>query len=925
MKFFKHLAAVLAAAMIITLIPAQTANAAKYSKLAFQEATSSSQCITSFELAKGKTRDLKFYGVGDYRTTGIGWSSSNDAVATVDKNGIVKAVGVGSAQITYSAKGYISIPTTVVVTTTDYNVYIAEQNSGMRYTSYNLMLGKTVDFKFVGAKGWSTSLYSASWNTTDDSVATVDNYGIVTPVKIGTCQIVLTIIEKKTGKVAYAVQPVTINVKSATPTATPTPKATATPTATPTPKAGFSVQQTSYNQAVVTFGNTAIKDSAISLTCDENPIMETSKVENGKVTITFVIPLENGKEYTIRNSGSTDNFKFKAVVGSAVTVGLAYDCLGEENKAYPGEKVNLHPQVLDANGIVLDQVPEVELEYDGLSFPMYEDYITASDRVGTTYRITVKSYSATGSVIQKVYTITVVNKPAYAVSKIEAKLVETGESYSSKNATGLSLCIGDETKGISIRYSDNRGNTNKETIVGEEAVVGKDGDVYGYFTFTSSNENVLVVDDNGAILPLKQGSATITVTFVDIDSDPIRRSTVGSFIVSVGAARQISSITKTYKSAQNNTLCVQPGADDYNKMVITYTFKDQNGSLIDPATIELDTYTVKSTTDVTSNFTVTSDVDSDKKELYLTVTVRSNPIASGKQTTVYLITNWLYNTDYNTRAKQDTTNRITIIDTTAGSPTPTYVAMWSQDSAKSLGLSAGGGDLEISAYLIESKNGGYADAVTAITPVPAQPTYGAGDVGHYFYEVTKSGTNKSKDYIKNTSATLLNGKVTVPVRAAFGALGESDLKSAENLASIGVVTVTINFYQVKQGGTTNNPTYKAQKIASLSKTLKNEDPSSSATVAITNNTTEYAIDSEGGWIDWLQEHATIVIKNGITGETYTVNAQKSFDSYGILAVPNFSTNTTYLKGLDLYLPDKAGSGYVKLKVSITANPKVQNR
>ena len=922
MKFFKHLAAVLAAAMIITLIPAQTANAAKYSKLAFQEATSSSQCITSFELAKGKTRDLKFYGVGDYKTTGIGWSSSNDAVATVDKNGIVKAVGVGSAQITYSAKGYISIPTTVVVTTTDYNVYIAEQNSGMRYTSYNLMLGKTVDFKFVGAKGWSTSLYSASWNTTDDSVATVDNYGIVTPVKIGTCQIVLTIIEKKTGKVAFAVQPVTINVKSATPTATPTPVATATPTLAP---AGFTVTQTKSNEVEVKFSNTAITDTNINLACSGASIQSKTAVKEGVVKLTFSSELADGVEYTVSNTtastGATTSVKFKASNGPVASVGLRYSCCGVDNKAYPDEKVYLYPECYDANGVVITSATAELYSYEGgYDWPVYENYFDAGS-VGTRYTYYVKAYKSNGTEIKSPnIVITVSSKPAYAISSMAAKIAHIDETYSTSKSTSLTVFMGDENVGLALRYTDNRGNTNKETVVGEEAE-----NTAGFFEFVSSNENVIFADNDGTLYPVKQGTAQIKVNFVNLEGDSARTSLVGTFTVTVGAARYISEATQTYTSSQSKKISSVAGDDHYNQIVIKYVFKDQAKAVIDPSQPEIDSFTAKySTTDLTNAFSY--NYDGTKGELTFTV-ADATKLPNRSATSVRFEVKWAYNTANNNKIYTATSDTIQVVKVDYGTPTPTYVPIWTASSANGLGLNAGSEELSVGAVVVKSLNGGYTDFMPITGVYDKNATYGSGDVGNIYYSISVSGTSGSKNVSAN-DASVSGNTLVVPVRRAFGDLatgGAAD--DAKALSSIGTVTVRITFYMVKASGSGSNIRYQASQIGSaLSKTLRNDDPSSSVSVMINNATIDYKPESDSDWITWLETACTTTIKNGFTGKTIIVNKENGFSENDIDVVPNYKTSTSttyaYITSVDFFI--EVNGGYVKLTAQIGKSVKINN-
>ena len=111
------------------------------------------------------------------------WSSDNEAVATVDANGVVTAVSGGSANITVS-DGYTSA---VCI------VRVSGGSSGQGTSTGGLTLDKeditlnstwpTYTFTASGASGTIT------WSSSNTNVATVDANGTVTRVGSGTCTI----------------------------------------------------------------------------------------------------------------------------------------------------------------------------------------------------------------------------------------------------------------------------------------------------------------------------------------------------------------------------------------------------------------------------------------------------------------------------------------------------------------------------------------------------------------------------------------------------------------------------------------------------------------------------------------------------------------------------------------------------------------
>jgi len=113
-SFFKKLAFVMALAMVVSAAaPAASASAA-VSGVSLQ---GTKTIVDTYELAKvGATVDFSFQGAPkDWKTT-FKWASSNEAVATVDKAGVVTAVAEGTAIISITAGADSSYYEEVAVT-----------------------------------------------------------------------------------------------------------------------------------------------------------------------------------------------------------------------------------------------------------------------------------------------------------------------------------------------------------------------------------------------------------------------------------------------------------------------------------------------------------------------------------------------------------------------------------------------------------------------------------------------------------------------------------------------------------------------------------------------------------------------------------------------------------------------------------------
>ena len=116
----------------------------------------------------------------------ITWSSGDETVATVDGNGLVTAVSNGMAEITAKSGGLSSgadisveqVPAAIVIT-------VEPESATLTAIDQTLQLTATVS----DANEVAIEDAAVSWSSSDESVATVDEAGLVTPVSSGTADI----------------------------------------------------------------------------------------------------------------------------------------------------------------------------------------------------------------------------------------------------------------------------------------------------------------------------------------------------------------------------------------------------------------------------------------------------------------------------------------------------------------------------------------------------------------------------------------------------------------------------------------------------------------------------------------------------------------------------------------------------------------
>jgi uncharacterized protein YjdB len=129
------------------------------------------------------------------------WSSDNTGVATVASDGVVTAVGPGSASITATSEGRSGSAAVTVVSAAvgSVTVSLASSTIGVARTTQATATTKDTNGNVVTGR-------FVTWSSDNTAIATVDASGVVTGVAIGSANITATS-EGKTGSATVSVAP----------------------------------------------------------------------------------------------------------------------------------------------------------------------------------------------------------------------------------------------------------------------------------------------------------------------------------------------------------------------------------------------------------------------------------------------------------------------------------------------------------------------------------------------------------------------------------------------------------------------------------------------------------------------------------------------------------------------------------------------
>ncbi|MBP3593502.1 MAG: Ig-like domain-containing protein [Lachnospiraceae bacterium] len=381
-KNLKKLSLAVIFAMAVSLITpaAQVAEAATTKTFTYAE-QKTGDTVTTLVMNKGEKVDLKFNGVSNWKTYKYKWVSSNTKVAVVDSAGMITALSEGVATIKLTVSGgdgtkYTSTGVTVYVDSIEQEVTIGTSSKD-EIKSYTMEMNQKIALKANGIKDNVGGRYEFSWSSTDTSVATINEKGIITPVAPGLSVIQLTVKKVFSGE-EFEATPIALLVKgegeapaaTATPAPTKKPSATATPaptkkpdaTATPTPTAtpiptvtpvpsdeyvGYSVTLKSDKELLLTF------DQKVDYTTTDIQLYQlitagstvipvkwevanvTTDSTGRQLSVVPVIPFSNGDKYMVKaGSADVNGSAINVIIGEPNRIEITYKCLGTEGVAY---------------------------------------------------------------------------------------------------------------------------------------------------------------------------------------------------------------------------------------------------------------------------------------------------------------------------------------------------------------------------------------------------------------------------------------------------------------------------------------------------------------------------------------------------------------------------------------------------------------
>ena len=535
----KVLAFALAAAMVVTAVPATNAQAASTAKLSAKKAT----------VYVGSSKTLTVTTPSSWKSVKTTVSSSAKSIAKVSKTSTKKvkvtAVKAGKAKVTVKVtakKNGKKVSKTLAsnITVKNYKVRLEDATGATVSGTTIAVVGTPVQFTAKTAPAKAAVTYTSS----DSAIATVDTTGKVTPVK--------------TGKVTITAA---------------TDKATTTAEVEVKNYVLKSVAQTKANTLeTVVLGKTSdIKpaDIKITNTANNNAIavksVSVDKADATKVTVETFADMKDAAKYNVELDGTVQTFTATDGVVSDVNVTpvtIAANTKGTEIKG----------QTVDKNNIIIDEFKASEASGKNaeLNLSTTQGYVDGD-------KLVLPTVGNKGTAEVKYHTY-----------KFDTNGNEVG-AYTKKVDITAVAENAITTTGFNMTFADKAPNWDKDKTTNQLAIgssknayfkfVGSDGKEisnYSDYSVVSSDDSILLLPKTTlinsttpvSVKGIKEGAAYINV----LDKDG---KVVKSLAVSVTASSKLTNVTlgntaiTISKTASVDNKVSVKAVDQYNNDITT--------------------------------------------------------------------------------------------------------------------------------------------------------------------------------------------------------------------------------------------------------------------------------------------------------------------------------------------------------------------
>lgn len=448
----------------------------------------------------------------------VTYKSSNTRVATVDKNGLLKAVAPGTCKITCASA-------------TDSNKYdvckvTVVSKTKIKLANKVLVLNKGIAKKAAYTVAGSGKGLTFKWSSSNSSIAAVSPTGVIKAKAQGNCMITITASNGAAARIAVTVvQPITsIKLSGSKTTLEPGHKKTVTATVGPSNATSKSLVWSSSNSSVATVNKgviTAVGKGTCIITCRSKFYSNISV--SYKVTVKQAVTAVSMESAVKLNENSTKRLTAKAVPNTASNARLSF------------KSSNASVAAVSSNGVITAK-----------SKGNCVITATATDGSCKSAKCRVTVVRPVTNVKLNAHTISWnVGKKAHfrptvtptTASNISVKYTSSNRRVATVDSNGLLTAVGKGTCTVTCTAADGSGkkdtckvtvkqpvrkltisggsSVNEGSSIELKAVAAPSNATNKNVTWSSSDKTVAKVSSTGKVTALKAGKATIKCTAKD--------------------------------------------------------------------------------------------------------------------------------------------------------------------------------------------------------------------------------------------------------------------------------------------------------------------------------------------------------------------------------------------------------------------------
>ena len=460
--------------------------------------------------------------------TKLNWTSDNKSVATVDGNGVVTPVKNGTCNITATTADGTNIKGNCNIT-----VDIKPQVVGLDKTSYTFNDTKNMQLKatILPTQASNTKI---NWTSDDENIATVNENGVVTPKKKGTCHIIATTADSAAIKanceiIVEVVKATSIKIRNnsySIVSVNQTPSFS--PTISPSGTTNKKVKWTSSDEKIAVVSENGVVKPVKNGTCKIIATTTDGTNLSASVDLTVNIPPTTIKldksSYTFND---TKNMQLKATILpiQASNTKLNWTSDNESVATVDGNGVvtpvkngtcNITATTVDGTDIKGNCNITVDFKVKSISFSTTSYTITSVNQTPSFRAIISPSNAANKSVkwtssnenVAKVSTIGVIKPVKNGTCKITATTTD-GTNLSA------SIDITVAIKATKITLDKTNINLTNEKYSDKITAKIEPSEASDKVKYTSSNEKVAKVKEDGTVIAVGKGNCIITATTTD--------------------------------------------------------------------------------------------------------------------------------------------------------------------------------------------------------------------------------------------------------------------------------------------------------------------------------------------------------------------------------------------------------------------------